>query len=255
MLKKRAWIVLMTACMILGVYGMAVGLPIMGSKHDFSISGGGNFGGANFQLANGAPVEEICVFCHTPHNAAAPGAFLWNRTGTVATGYTMYSSSTLTSAINMGTAPTGLTLLCMSCHDGITSIAVGTLINAPYYVNGRQQVVLSDPVNGYSKIGDLYNGTIIGWGANIGNKVPGVGDTIADLSNDHPVSFTWVSGITGIKEPTSTSTGAWATGPELKLFGGRMECSTCHNVHDSATQPFLRMSNVSSNMCLACHNK
>lgn len=50
---------------------------IVGSKHDL---GSGNFYG-NF--AGTADTSEICVFCHTPHNAnnlgEMYGAPLWNR--------------------------------------------------------------------------------------------------------------------------------------------------------------------------------
>jgi predicted CXXCH cytochrome family protein len=252
MSTKSVQVVMVAACFIFSLSGMASG-GIQYSKHDFSISSqdtgfGTSFGGATLELANGYPVEEICVFCHTPHSASSAG-FLWNRTNPAATGYTMYTSSTVTSA-----GPTGLTLMCMSCHDGITSIAVGTLINAPYSALGRSQVTL---VGAYGKIGDLYKNDFLlpGWRANIGNLVPGVGGTVANLSDDHPVSFTWVPGITGINEPTDALRGAWPAGPELKLFNGRMECSTCHDVHDSANPPFLRMSNTNSNMCLSCHIK
>jgi len=256
MSRKNVQVILIAACFIVGISGMAFGAQIAGSKHDFSLNGGSNFGQTNLILANGYPVEEICVFCHTPHNAS-PAGLLWNRTNSAAATYTMYTSATLSTAINMGTKPTGLTLMCMSCHDGITSIAVGTLINAPYseYATGRSQVILDPAGTSYSAIGELYRGptnfTLPTWGPNIGNMV--TGDTNANLSDDHPVSFTWVPGITGIIEPVG---GVWGVGPTaLKLFNNRMECSTCHDVHNSATAPFLRMSNANSNMCLSCHSK
>jgi predicted CXXCH cytochrome family protein len=261
MSRKSVQVILIAACFIVGISGMASGLSIVNSKHDFSAtSSGTSFGGETFLLENGLPVEEICVFCHTPHNAAAPGAYLWNRTNSAATSYTMYDSATLTNAVrtNMGTAPTGLTLMCMSCHDGISSIAVGTLINAPYseYATGRSQVNLFLDKD---KIGQLYNNTdmwVPGWRANIGNLNAYGSDTVPDLSNDHPVSFTWVTGISGIIEPDNLMSGSWGIdGAELKLFNGRMECSTCHNVHDNAKAPFLRMSNSNSIMCLSCHIK
>jgi len=253
MSRKIAWVVLLVACLIISVCGMA-GAKVEGTKHDFSLNNGAtNFGGTNLELENAYPVEEICVFCHTPHSAAPTAAtgvqgLLWNRSGSSAATYKMYTSSTLTDAVrtNMGAAPTGLTLMCMSCHDGITSIAVGTLINAPYSQGDRQQVTLTGP---YSAIGELYRNVlpIPGWRANIGNMV--VGDTEANLSDDHPVSFEWVPGITGIKDPA-----AWGAAP-LKLFSNRMECSTCHDVHDNTHEPFLRMSNVNSDMCTTCHIK
>ena len=258
MSRKSVQVILIAACFVVGISGMASGAQIQGSRHDFSLSGDGtNFGGGVYELGNtGIPVEEICVFCHTPHNASSAG-FLWNRTNLSSTAYNMYTSSTLTTAINMGI--TGLSLMCMSCHDGITGIAVSTLINAPYSESGDQVKLVS----GFDKIGQLYKNDALkpGWGANIGNLIPGatVGKvgygTVANLTDDHPVAFAWVTGIGGIIPPIDLLRGSWPTGAELKLFNGRMECSTCHDVHNSANQPFLRMSNTNSNMCLACHIK
>jgi predicted CXXCH cytochrome family protein len=241
-------IFLMVACFIVGISGMAAGASIIGSKHDFSALspevGISNFAG-NF-LSAGDSIIETCVFCHTPHNASSAG-FLWNRTNPSATSYTLYTSSTIT-MITIA-QPTGLTLMCMSCHDGITSIAVNTLVNAPYPASSPAQVT---KIGGtYDKIGDVYfpNMFSTGWGPNIGNLTPPGGSTVANLANDHPVSFTWVDGIPGVKNYATWS------GTALKLFNNRMECSTCHDVHNSANPPFLRMSNNNSDMCTTCHSK
>jgi predicted CXXCH cytochrome family protein len=104
----------------------------------------------------------------------------------------------------------------------------------------------------YDKIGQVYDGGALGWGANIGNALPGA--TNISLANDHPTSFTWVEGVTG---RTDAEIGFSDTTVKLFNIGGRtkMECSTCHNVHDKAIEPFLRMSNAGSAMCLRCHNK
>jgi predicted CXXCH cytochrome family protein len=246
--------ILVAVCFMFTIPGMVSGASIAGSKHDFSSLSpevGVSYFAGNFYLeSTGDDIRETCVFCHTPHNASSAG-FLWNRTNPVTTSYTMYTSATLT-MINMGLAPTGLTLMCMSCHDGVTSIAVGTLVNAPAPGTGPSDVV---KIGGtYDMIGDVYFPNMFNpeWGANIGNLTPpGTYGTVGNLSNDHPVSFTWVNGVPGIKDPPWTGEGATA----LKLFNNRMECSTCHNVHDSANQPFLRMSNNNSNMCTTCHDK
>jgi len=43
---------------------------------------------------------------------------------------------------------------------------------------------------------------------------------------------------------------------ELKLSRGRIECSTCHVVHNTTDyQPFLAVDNSLSEMCLSCHKK
>ena len=62
--------------------------------------------------------EEICVFCHTPHNAA-PQTPLWNRANP-RTFYRIYESSTTDARIDQ---PSGPSKMCLSCHDG--SMALG----------------------------------------------------------------------------------------------------------------------------------
>jgi len=248
MSRKDIQVFLIVACFVFSVSGVASGDSIVGSKHDFSASGTSGFSGI-FEMSDGDPITETCVFCHTPHNAST-GGYLWNRTNPSATDYTLYTSATLTK-ITLE-KPTGLTLMCMSCHDGITSIAVGTLLNEPYSTTGASVVA----TNAYDSIGKTFWPKIENgyeWGANIGNKTKtGPAEWtngIADLSNDHPVSFVWQDGIPGVNDYAT-----WSGSP-LKLFNGRMECSTCHNVHDKQYAPFLRMSNNNSDMCTTCHAK
>ena len=231
---------------------LALAASIKGSKHDFSFPGNIEtpFSGI-FETANG-PVDEICVFCHTPHSANSDSGrelntLLWNRSYPTSITYDVYTSPTLD--VQPDNPPKGITLMCMSCHDGITSIAVGTLLNAP----GSGNPGITVPSGSADKIGDIYDGGFLGWGANIGEGVPGSTSNI-NLGNDHPTSFTWVEGVTG---RTDAQIGFSDTTVKLFTIGGRtkMECATCHNVHDPATPPFLRMSNDGSAMCLRCHNK
>src|SRR5215467_12375033 len=58
---------------------------IVGSLHNLSASGRG--------YIRAATEQEICIFCHTPHNAA-PIQPLWNRNVPV-NAYTVYSSNSL----------------------------------------------------------------------------------------------------------------------------------------------------------------
>ena len=61
---------------------------ISGSKHDLSSGGSNTYKGGS---------DQLCIYCHTPHNAQGNGALLWNRTnGAVAvTVYNKSVSSTL----------------------------------------------------------------------------------------------------------------------------------------------------------------
>ncbi len=82
-----------------------------------------------------AQTTEVCVFCHTPHGGRpsdpALAVPLWNRampdTNQV---YQMYNSPNFdgaTSVING--KPQGVSLACLSCHDG--TVGIDSLINAP----------------------------------------------------------------------------------------------------------------------------
>jgi len=230
------------------------------SKHDFSVSnatGTGTPFAGQFQVGPagqwGATIDEICVFCHTPHGASQDSqtnTLLWNRVSSPPAGYSYKpytASSSTTVAPDTGDGrPTGISMMCMSCHDGVTSIAVGTLLNAPGA--GNPEVSL-DPYSSITLPGSISDGGGFGaFGANIGNATSG-GGTI-DLSNDHPISFEWIAGKPGyFNEPTRS---------ELRLFGAtgrRIECATCHSVHNPSIVPFLAMSNSNSDMCRACHDK
>lgn len=76
---------------------------------------------------------EICVFCHTPHGAnlaQAGQAPLWNRLLPEDTSYTVYDSPNFDAQDLTGTRrPKGVSLACLSCHDG--TISFDSLINAP----------------------------------------------------------------------------------------------------------------------------
>ena len=257
--------------LIVGIFADTAlgGTSIVGSKHDFTFAtGGSNFSG-QFQIGLpntiGVDIDEICVFCHTPHGSsteAQTGTFLWNRISTPSS-YTFktYSSASMTNqapdSLNTN-KPTGISMMCMSCHDGVTSIAANvgnnaatpTLLNAPGSGNPQVSVLpaaLGGSLNDPGAIGNVFQGQVgFGWGPNIGNAIPGAGSTI-DLSNDHPISFEMPSGNANLQDPTS-----------LRLFGAsgrRIECATCHLVHNPSIEPFLAMSNTQSMMCRHCHLK
>ena len=162
----------------------------------------------------------------------------------------MYSSSTISATPVNPSQPTGVSLMCMSCHDGVTSLAVNSLQQNP---GGASQVfvdtgMMANP----GAIGNIYNGGLVGWGPNIGGVVPGGANKNINLSNDHPISFNW--------NYTKPDLYNGPQNPNLRLFNWQgnsqmLECATCHRVHDPSIPPFLAMSNAQSAMCLACHNK
>jgi predicted CXXCH cytochrome family protein len=201
---------------------------IADTVHDLSSGSAATFNDANLQSTN---VNEICVFCHTPHQPATifidP---LWNHTLSAETSYGVYDSPTMdadTLAVGAiaDVAGTGSTSdLCMSCHDG--TVAVGSLYNDPS---------AGVPDNSTDMIGAANS-------AYIGN----------DLTNDHPVNFTFANELYvadgGLNDPAGA-------GIQALLIGGTVQCSSCHDPHDNTFGSFLVMSNAGSALCLTCHDK
>jgi predicted CXXCH cytochrome family protein len=72
------------------------------------------------------------------------------------------------------------------------------------------------------------------------------------LADDHPVNFTYNNALyladDGLNDP--------ATGdiPGL-LISGKVQCSSCHDVHNNGNGKFLVMNNDSSALCTTCHHK
>ena len=116
---------------------------ISGTSHDLSASGSG--------------VDEICAYCHTPHNGGTE-APLWNRGAGTAVA-THYNSTTMNA---LGGTASSDAPLCLSCHDS-GSLSSVIITNQP---NGKTY----DP-----------SGLTLAANANLGT----------DLSNDHPVGFAY----------------------------------------------------------------
>lgn len=169
-------------------------------------------------LATGT--TEVCVFCHTPHggrtDVAGGGAPLWNRALPSNTGWTMYNSPN--TDVAPGTAPLGVSLACLSCHDGV--IALDALINAPG--SGGLQSANRNLLTGTSAGTGLTNITFTGPGVDTDGSLkellrpdgqggflggdndyvnPGAGQGMEpfpnltrDLSDDHPISIRMPTG-------------------------------------------------------------
>lgn len=175
-----------------------------------------------------AGVDEICVYCHTPHNGDTTSpAPLWNRIGaTVAGAFTMYDSPTIDMLIS-ATGPQGVSLACLSCHDGVT--AYNSIIRGTSTMVGTPNMT-TDGVNAFNIIG-------------------------LDLGNDHPVSVTYNPAL---DVAFNAAAGTPAKVGALPLYGAlndQVECATCHNPHDVTFGKFLRATNVQSDLCTTCHKK
>ena len=183
---------------------------IAGSEHDFSSESWNDTG-------------QICIVCHTPHNADTTVAEvpLWNNTVTTST-FTLYSSGSINATLAQ---PNGPSKLCLSCHDGTIAL-------------------------------DNFGGRTGGTTFMSGSELVGT-----DLSSDHPVSFTYDTTLAtadgGLHDPATTSSGLGGTIAADMLNSNKVECSTCHDVHNAAGTGgnLLVKSNNGSALCLTCHAK
>jgi predicted CXXCH cytochrome family protein len=184
---------------------------ITGSAHDFA--------GDSWNTTS-----EICIVCHTPHNAntTVTNAPLWNHALSAVASYTVYSNAASLNA-TVG-QPSASTKLCLSCHDGTVAL---------------------------ENFSGKTNGT---------NMISGADNLGSNLSNDHPVSFTYDAALVtadgDLKAITSASGIGSGTISSDLLFAGKMECASCHDVHNKANISHLLVkANTGSALCLTCHNK
>jgi predicted CXXCH cytochrome family protein len=167
---------------------------------------------------------QLCVVCHTPHESdvTVAEAPLWNHTLTTKADFGLYSGVDLQGTI---TQPDGISKLCLSCHDG--TVALDAFGGA-----------------GGTTPGNLIQNAYAGVGAGI---IDG------DLNSEHPISITYENGAGAGQDPGLNDPGGFTN---VGLFGGKVECASCHNVHnESGVTALLVTSNAGSAMCFECHNK
>ena len=210
------------------------------------------------QVAN--TVTQVCIYCHAPHQKKATigpsaGAFdekyvpLWNHYTTQAT-FKMYTSPTGTLTGTQDAGPTGISVACLSCHDGTVGLA--SVVQLPY----GQAVAYSSKFSN----GGGYISTTPGSGMNIGT----------DLTGDHPISITYQDNLNPALNAAATLQTKYPATP-LPIYnsagaisyttGSKVQCSSCHDVHNwqgaaGATSGwFLRVDTAASALCLTCHIK
>lgn len=219
--------------LMLGLISMSVAEAdsVRGSKHDLSTSYD--------------PISaQVCMYCHTPHHANNKlhglHAPLWNRVIDTTKVFTVYTSPTLVGTAENPNA--SISALCLGCHDG--TVSSGTVYGLTFsdkheVINGASLGERGEYPN-CDRCHQNIGGTESWW----------VGQ---NLSNMHPISITYPTPAksTHYNQPPDQNNG-W---PDMKLFNGKVECPTCHLVHDPAIKPFLRKSNDGSALCLTCHIK
>jgi len=197
--------------LLLALFSGGAHAGIATTKHNLSVSGTGTIKASSEQ--------EICIFCHTPHNAA-PQSPLWNRASSGSV-YTPYNSSTIFSSPGQ---PTGASMLCLSCHDG--TIALGSVLSR------SNDITMNNGVTTMPQ----------------GNSLIGT-----DLSDDHPISFDYTPGLASQRgELVNPDT---LTGQVKVDRTGQLQCTSCHDPHDDSNGKFLVMQNTASALCQTCHVK
>jgi len=233
------------------------GLGIVTSPHDFTDNVvAGTAGPPNIENDN-ANVnawnnkrKEICRVCHVPHDHGAVRysnqGILWNHELTTKSSWSMYASdSTMIDFID-GTAeaaPAGTSKLCLGCHDGVTAV---------------NQYDGKGPADAGYGGGTTYTMSDYDGGFAIGN-------TTASLTNNHPISITYDTADTGLHTPGTATMANGDTVTSL-LVSNRVECSTCHDVHNKESvggthllREVTKGDDVTganaSKLCLVCHDK
>ena len=190
-------------------------------------SAGTIVGSAHDFSTNGWSGGEVCKTCHAPHNNLNTTGLLWNHAQTVAT-FTLYSSPTMNATTGQ---PAGTSKLCLSCHDGPVAL-------------------------------DSFGGAT-------GTSFIGTGDRIGTaLGNDHPISITYDAALVTadgslalVTKPVTIGSGGQSktgTVQSMLLTADKVECASCHDVHNTYTtggDNLLKVSNANSALCLTCHTK
>jgi hypothetical protein len=202
---------------------------ISSSKHNLRNSGSSVSKGTS---------DEICRYCHTPHNPQV-NVPLWNRAAGISA-YTLYNNTNSTSLNETVTVlPAGSTSrMCLSCHD--------SNINA-----------------------QAHDATIaMGAAPSVGNIINEAGGK--SLTDDHPIGFVYDAALaTADGNLVTPAADGKTVVAGIPLFAngnaneGTLECGSCHAVHGKETAlgsgtaipKLLRFDNAGSALCLKCHNK
>lgn len=227
-----------------------LGIAGSGSPHDFSSQSW------NVQPSDPA---TVCSACHIPHHADSSVIPLWSHASTVSS-FTMYNTANVTGLGDNATSlqaaidsqPAGPSKACLSCHDG--TVAINT-----------------------------YGGTTHGVGTTVTNSA----NLGTDLTHSHPISLTYSPAIVGpgvnqdkwLFDPNTTPvltpvSGTFIPGNDMTINGfllngrNRLECTSCHDVHNQEGTPFdvvnnpklVKIVGVDANgkgslLCRSCHNK
>jgi predicted CXXCH cytochrome family protein len=236
--KRKVCILVFIACLSL-VCVTPSSAGVKNTKHNLSVSGPGPI--------KSTSESQICIFCHTPHNAD-PAYPLWNHDVSLVN-YTNYWSSTLKSYSSSEAAPPvdGFSQLCLGCHDGTIALgAVGSPHSIQFPGDAPNPKDPGEILPQRLKQGDYgYLGT--------------------DLSGGHPISIIFDKALADKRnsDPNIMHLIWPINDPEgyVKLYpaqdGYGVQCTSCHDPHGgrggSGAPPFWQKQTYEE-VCFVCHD-
>ncbi len=205
-MRKKAFIPLVV---IVAAFTGLNAQTLLNSPHDFS--------GKSWNI-----MTNTCAVCHTKEEGTKSSlkSTLWDHNYKT-TEYKIYQSNTLDAVVGQ---PTGISKLCLSCHDGTIALNnFGGSIEESRYIKGK---------------------ALLG----------------TDLSDNHPVSFVYDSHLALVDgelyDPASTESGLGKTIQKDLLVDNQLHCTSCHDVHNMmGNDNLLVKGNKKSSLCLTCHIK
>lgn len=220
--------------------GMEPGTCSSGSVHDMN----------TFAYVLNDPLERVCVFCHTPHNAQSNAGPLWNRTAgnapTVAAEYIWASPANGILPINADPL-VGPSRLCMVCHDGTVALDA-------HGGHMTEHAIIGDGVR------DLTNTHPIGFSYDYARIERGP-EELAD-KNEYFSTAISLSSSPGVYNSVDRSGSRRIV--DVLYQGSIVTCSSCHDVHNcDNVKPnpgndynyLLWAKEEQSLICLSCHIK
>jgi predicted CXXCH cytochrome family protein len=164
--------------------------------------------------------SSACIFCHVPHGGqtTVAGLPLW-APGRNLTNPTAFYSGLRNGTIVITSVDAKGTQTCLGCHATGAAADMGTTTGLPPNASSGRQLIVG-----------------------------------TDISNDHPVG-----------DQVIITFGANGMQPAIVLGGltlvsgvSSMQCSTCHDVHNTTAyvQPGSKLlRSYTGDFCIACHNK
>ena len=161
-----------------------------------------------------------CYICHSPHSSLNQENPLWVSRISIQQ-FSQYNSAQ-DMDYNILTADGGV-LICLSCHDGTFA---------------EQSIYIESALDPVEQLNPSWTGKGSGAGGN------------------HPVNIVYFDYETDPEIRPAISNAEVSDGQlSLALYNGRVQCGSCHDVHNGQGDSFLRISNEGSQLCLVCHLK